>query len=30
MFCEAGDNIPIVDIYPIGIINSDSSIQPLT
>ncbi|KAM3142669.1 hypothetical protein pb186bvf_005328 [Paramecium bursaria] len=30
VFCEAGDNIPIVDIYPLGVINSDSTIQPIT
>ncbi|KAM3136087.1 hypothetical protein pb186bvf_011892 [Paramecium bursaria] len=28
--CEAGDNIPIVDIYPIGVINVDSTVQPIT
>ena len=29
MFCEAGDNIPIVDIYPIGVINIDTTVQPI-
>ena len=30
MLFEAGDNLPIVDIYPQGVIDSDSNIQPIT
>ncbi|KAM3130389.1 hypothetical protein pb186bvf_017488 [Paramecium bursaria] len=29
IICEAGDNIPVVDIYPIGVINKGSAVQPI-